>query len=106
MLAVFLSVFPIILVWGHQHYTQVQPGLPDFCLKGPYHKSAPSIEDQDEFQECLLWSQNVSCCNATLTESISLYKARELYKFSWDMCGPLSPQCEKFIKVKRTTLAG
>lgn len=104
---VFLSVFPIIVVWGHQHDTEyVQPGPPSFCLKGPYHKPSPSIEDQDEFQECLSWSQDVSCCNINLTESINLYKARELYNYTWDVCGSLSPQCEKFVKVKITTLAG
>ena len=100
---IILSVFPI-LVWGHQHDSLVQPGPPDFCLKGPYHKPVPSVEEQDEFQECLSWWQDVSCCNATLMESISLHKARELYNFSWDLCGPLSPQCEKFIKVKMIKL--
>ena len=99
---IFLSVLPMTLVWGHQHdYTQVQPGLPDVCLNGPYHKPAPSIEDRTEFSECLSWSQNVSCCKANVTESISLHKAGELYNFKWDVCGPLSPQCEKFIKVKK-----
>jgi hypothetical protein len=96
---IFLSVFPIF-IWGHHDDSQVQPGPPDFCLKGPYHKPSPSIEDQDEFQECHSWSGNVSCCYATVTESISLYKARELYNYTWEVCGPLSPQCEKFIKVK------
>ena len=86
----------------------MQPGPPDFCLKGSYHKSVPYVEDQDEFQECLSWSQDVSCCNVILTESIGLHKARELYNFSWDLCGPffLSSQCEKFIKVNMITLAG
>ena len=103
---VFLSIFPMLLVWGYQYDStvHVHPGPPDFCLKGPYHKPAPSIEDQDEFQECHSWSQNVSCCSANLTESISRYKARKLYNYTWDVCDPLSPQCEKFIKVKIITL--
>ena len=100
---IFLSVFPMILVcMGHQHadiHDHVQPGPPDFCLKGPYHKPAPSIEDQDEFWECLSWSRNVSCCNANVTESIRIHKNWELYNFSWDVCGNLSQECEKFIKV-------
>ena len=96
---VFLSVFPMFVVRGHQHDTHVQPGPPDFCLKGPYHKPAPSIEDQDDFLECLSWSQNVSCCNANVTESIRIHKDWELYNFSWDVCSNLSHECEKFIKV-------
>ena len=98
-----MCVLPM-LVWGTMHDT-LQPGPPDFCLKGPYHKPSPSIEDKDEFQECVSWQQDVSCCNASLTESISLHQARQLYNYSWDLCGNLSQKCEAFIKVNDHTVS-
>ena len=76
----------------------VQPGPPDFCLQGPFHKSTPGPEEE-EFSECLSWESN-ACCNVALSESISRHKAVGLYNYSWDLCGTLSPQCEEFIKVR------
>ena len=75
----------------------VTPGSPDFCLEGPFHKDAPSPEE-DQFHECLSW-QNEACCNLQLSMSIERHKAVELYNYTWDLCGILSPECEEFIKV-------
>ena len=75
----------------------VQPGPPDYCLEGPFHKDVPSPEE-DEFHECLSW-QDHACCNLALSVTISRHKARGLYNYSWDLCGTLSPHCEEFIKV-------
>ena len=75
----------------------VQPGPPDFCLEGPFHKDVPSPEEE-QFHECLSW-QNEACCNLQLSMTIDRHKAVGLYNYSWDICGTLSPQCEEFIKV-------
>lgn len=95
MAAVLLIAF--LSSWLVQGDGFVQPGPPDFCLQGPYHKATPGPEEE-EFTECLSW-QNNACCNVALSESISRHKAVGLYNYSWDLCGTLSPQCEEFIKV-------
>ena len=76
---------------------QMMPGPPDFCLEGPFHKDTPSPEEED-FTECTSW-QNLACCTIDLAESIRVSKAVGLYNYSWDLCGPLSPECEEYIKV-------
>ena len=77
------------------------PGPPSYCLSGPYHKDTPSSGENGEFQECRSWDNGDSCCSVATTESIRLHKAWELYNYTWDLCGALSPECEKFIKVRR-----
>lgn len=84
----------IVLVQGQE---VVQPGPPDFCLEGPFHKDVPSPEEE-QFDECLSW-QKEACCNLELSMTIDRHKAVGLYNYSWDLCGTLSPQCEEFIKV-------
>ena len=76
---------------------QTMPGPPDFCLEGPFHKDTPSPEEED-FTECTSW-QNLACCTEDLDESIRVSKAVGLYNYSWDVCGPLSSECEEYIKV-------
>ena len=96
-----MAVVPLIALlslWLVQGDGFVQPGPPDFCLQGPFHKTTPGPEEE-EFTECLSW-QNNTCCNVALSESISRHKAVGLYNYSWDLCGTLSPQCEEFIKVR------
>ena len=80
------------------------PGPPSDCLKGPYHKDTPSSGEEEEFQECRSWEHVDSCCSVATTESIRLHKARELYNYTWDLCGALSPECEKFLKVRQNVL--
>ena len=94
---IFLTLFSLALyAEGMKH---VSPGPPKHCLMGPYHKDAPSVE-AGQFQECHSWMQGKSCCTVALTESISLYKALQLYNgYSWDLCSTLSPSCEGYIKV-------
>ena len=101
-MAAAICIFTILLsLWLSpvvvQGTTFVQPGPPDSCLQGPYHKNTPSREEE-EFRECLSW-QNSSCCNVALSASISQHNAVQLYNYSWDLCGVLSPECEEFIKV-------
>ena len=96
MALVLLSA--LVSSWLVQGDGFVQPGPPDFCLQGPFHKTTPGPEDE-EFSECLSWENN-ACCNVALSESISRHKAVGLYNYSWDLCGALSPQCEEFIKVR------
>ena len=74
-----------------------QPGAPDYCLEGPFHKETPSPESE-EFDECLSW-QNEACCTVEVPQIIDMHKAVGLYNYSWDLCGPLSQECETFIKV-------
>ena len=96
-----MAVVPLIALlslWLVQGYGFVQPGAPDFCLQGPFHKTTPGPEEE-EFTECLSW-QNNACCNVALSESIRRHKAVGLYNYSWDLCGTLSQQCEEFIKVR------
>ena len=81
---IYLSFLNLVL-WA-QDQEQVQPGPPDYCLKGPFHKDAPSPEAEG-FHECLSW-QDHACCNLALTMSISRHKARELYNYSWDRVVP------------------
>ena len=75
----------------------VFPGPPDTCLTGPYHKDVPSPEEEG-FDECLSW-QNKTCCTVEVAKIIDDHKAEGLYNYSWDLCGPLSQECEVFIKV-------
>lgn len=92
MISLSLWLSPVV-----QGNTFVQPGPPDVCLQGPFHKITPSPEEE-EFQECRSW-QNRSCCNIALSVSISRHRAMKLYNYSWDLCGVLSRECEEFIKV-------
>jgi len=92
MISLSLWLSPVV-----QGNTFVQPGPPDVCLQGPFHKTTPSPEEE-EFQECRSW-QNSSCCNIALSVSISGHRAMDLYNYSWDLCGVLSRECEEFIKV-------
>ena len=85
-----------VLVQGQELVTQ-QPGPPDYCLEGPFHKDVP-LPEEEEFDECLSW-QNEACCNLQLSMTIDQHKAVGLYNYSWDICGTLSPECEEFIKV-------
>ena len=93
--AVFLCLLSAV-AWT-RGLEQFQPGPPDFCLEGPFHKDVPSPEEED-FHECPSWQDN-ACCNLDLSISISRHKAFGLYNYSWDLCGTLSPQCEEYIKV-------
>ena len=97
---VSLGFLILIASWAEGAVERDQPGPPSYCLRGPYHKDAPSFEDNEEFQECRSWEREHSCCKVATTESIRLHKARELYNYTWDLCGALSPECEKFIKVR------
>ena len=94
-IVVCLSFLNLVLLVQGLH--QVQPGPPDYCLEGPFHKDVPSPEEED-FHECLSW-QDHACCNLDLSVSISRHKARGLYNYSWDLCSTLSQRCEEFIKV-------
>ena len=91
--AIFLLV-SLCLVTGDEFNS---PGAPDVCLEGPFHKATPSPEEED-FHECLSW-QNEACCNLELSMTIDRHMAEGLYNYSWDLCGPLSQECEEFIKV-------
>ena len=92
-----------ILVQG-QEQNHVQPGPPDFCIKNDfhvkdqYHKDAPSPET-NALQTCQSW-QNLSCCTNTLTVTLSsLNNSQGIYNFTYDLCGTLSPNCAKFMRV-------
>lgn len=96
-LVVFLALLTLTACAAAQRL--VRPGPPDFCLEGPFHKDAPSPEEE-QFSECLSW-QDHACCNLDLSVSISMHQARGLYNYSWDVCGTLSPRCEEYIKVRK-----
>ena len=99
-LVVSLSLLAAVVLVQGQEVVTVQPGPPDVCLEGPFHKDVPSPEEK-EFHECLSW-QNEACCNLELSMTIDRHKAVGLYNYSWDLCGTLSPECEEFIKVTNT----
>ena len=100
LLSLSVLLISTVCVLGDHDKGFLQPGIPDTCLAGPFHKDFPSPEE-DTFSECLSW-QNSSCCNIELSESISMHKSLGLYNYSWDVCSkdkPLSAECEVFIKV-------
>ena len=76
-----------------------RPGPPEICLEGLYHKEAPSVEE-GEFDDCISWQGKEACCDAEVPRILAQDRAVGLYNYSWDLCGPLSQECEEFIKVK------
>ena len=87
-----------VLAVARAQQTFEQPGPPDVCLEGPFHKDVPSPESE-EFDECLSW-QDKACCNVEVPRTIDMHKAVGLYNYTWETCGTLSQACEIFIKVR------
>lgn len=67
----------------------------DECIKGKYHKAAPTPETTTRFAECLPW-QNKTCCTAAFTKELTANQTRKLYGHDWHLCKKLSKQCERF----------
>lgn len=63
------------------------------CIKGEYHKPAP--EAVKSFQICQEFSNN-TCCTKEFTDKLKVSRTEDLYNHTWDLCKPLSKQCEKF----------
>ena len=70
--------------------------LPEQCLKGSHHKSSPSKESE-QFLECTSF-RDASCCTVNVSNEVHHHRAKTLYAFHWDLCGELSPACERFLK--------
>jgi uncharacterized protein YfcZ (UPF0381/DUF406 family) len=104
----FMVVFGLLLVVNllcivpTVSQTVNQPGIPNFCLEGPFHPERPVPESQD-FDECLSWEEK-ACCTVDVPMIIDQHKAVGLYNYSWDVCETLSQECETFIKVSHKCL--
>uniref|UniRef100_A0A8C6UF71 Zgc:109949 n=1 Tax=Neogobius melanostomus TaxID=47308 RepID=A0A8C6UF71_9GOBI len=59
------------------------------------HKATPSPEPH--LQECSLYADN-SCCTEEHIQDISHVPSASNKNEPWDRCGPLSPECEGFLK--------
>lgn len=65
------------------------------CLQDGRHKTTPSPEPH--LQECALYADN-SCCKEEHIEDISYVPSASNKNEPWDRCGPLSTECEGFLK--------
>uniref|UniRef100_A0A8C6UNX0 Zgc:109949 n=1 Tax=Neogobius melanostomus TaxID=47308 RepID=A0A8C6UNX0_9GOBI len=65
------------------------------CLQDGRHKATPSPEPH--LQECSLYADN-SCCTEEHIQDISHVPSASNKNEPWDRCGPLSPECEGFLK--------
>ncbi|XP_047428543.1 retbindin [Mugil cephalus] len=65
------------------------------CLQDGKHKATPTPEPH--LRECSLYADN-SCCTEEDIQDISHIPSANNQNEPWDKCGPLSPECEGFLK--------
>ncbi|KAM9394261.1 retbindin [Pholidichthys leucotaenia] len=65
------------------------------CLQDGKHKDTPGPEPN--LTECSLYADN-SCCTEESIQDISHVASASNQNEPWDKCGPLSPECEGFLK--------
>ncbi|KAM3599026.1 uncharacterized protein V6R79_025788 [Siganus canaliculatus] len=65
------------------------------CLQDGKHKATPSPEPH--LRECSLYADN-SCCTEEDVRDISHVPSAANKNEPWDKCGPLSAECEGFLK--------
>ncbi|KAJ0001496.1 hypothetical protein NQD34_006516 [Periophthalmus magnuspinnatus] len=65
------------------------------CLQDGKHKAVPSPEPH--LQECSLYAGN-SCCTEEHIQDIFPVSTTSNKNEPWDKCGPLSPECDSFLK--------
>ncbi|CAG5897408.1 unnamed protein product [Menidia menidia] len=65
------------------------------CLQDGKHKAAPGPEPH--LTECGLYADN-SCCTEENIQDIGHVPSVSNKNEPWDKCGPLSPECEGFLK--------
>ncbi|XP_031564630.1 folate receptor gamma-like [Actinia tenebrosa] len=74
----------------------VNPEPVEKCLDGRYHKPSPSPEGPD-YADCFSW-KNKSCCTAEFTIELKKNRVENIWNFTWNHCGNLSKECERYIK--------
>lgn len=93
---VFLQIVSSVASHGHEGQ----------CIKGSYHKPAPSPET-NEFKTCHAFKDS-SCCTANFTVELVANETRNLYNHSWHRCGQLSAKCQQFwvqqVSTKNTVI--
>ena len=62
---------------------------------GNYHFEKPRKQDSS-YTECTPWAQE-SCCPQSAVENPETLKNKYGEKWAWDVCGPLTPACERFF---------
>lgn len=67
----------------------------EVCHLNYYHKDTPGPEP-DGFGECHPWKHNACCAHETVMSATTLNEAYGK-NYHWDRCGPMSPQCERFM---------
>lgn len=80
------------LYWGSLIGRSHSEGV---CLQDGKHKATPSPEPH--LKECSIYADN-SCCTEAHIQDISHVPSISNKNEPWDKCGPLSPECEGFLK--------
>lgn len=65
------------------------------CLQDGKHKTTPGPEPH--LSECGLYADN-SCCTEEHIQDVSYVPSASSKNEPWDKCGPLSSECENFLK--------
>ncbi|XP_029946015.1 riboflavin-binding protein-like [Salarias fasciatus] len=65
------------------------------CLQDGKHKAAPGPEPH--LSECGMYADN-SCCSEEHIQDVSYLPSASSKNEPWDKCGPLSAECEGFLK--------
>lgn len=65
------------------------------CHLQYFHKEKPSPEPET-FTECHPW-KDYACCHRDTVSSAQKLKESYGAEWHWDRCGPLSPECERFM---------
>ncbi|XP_068606481.1 retbindin [Brachionichthys hirsutus] len=87
---------PLILVCAYFAAALIgETGSEGVCLQDGQHKATPSPESH--LRECVLYAEN-SCCTEDDVQDVSHVPAAINKNEPWDKCGPLSHQCEGFLK--------
>lgn len=78
----------VAVVWaGH-----LRTDLLNICMNAKHHKEKPGPEDKLH-KQCLPWKNN-ACCSVNTSQEAHK-DISNLYRFNWDHCGKMAPECKK-----------
>jgi len=72
----------------------VHGSVPTTCEVEYLHKKAPTPE-AETFTECHPWRES-ACCEEKNVNSLDVLKHAYGEEYRWDLCGPLTSECERF----------